>query len=376
MRVLWVGGEPRQTVGPTLPGARSRTLQKRPNECCGFRAHPPTRSGGELVVLRFGTVRRYHAWRTRSAICLFRKSIFRGLASSRAHRILCHLCSCPRSRQYEQRRTIPSGWIQVLRGPRPLSQQWPSSKRRVTSVVESPAQRQQRTPPPIPPSHAQNRQPARAPEVRVHRSPDEVAAAAQQRVQSLEAALHTLGDEDTPEVKSLQDALKNSKVQPRAVGRVPEVCCKMREAYCCIGCGTEGIGTSGGRKIKSGASPTDYGQPASRTSRFIIRSETIVKTSGRFVAAIARCGCTTLREASGGASQGTDSSIAGGLRAHARFRDRPMDARPSSRPPRRQPHGECERSHEVVPRDSRDSIRHGPIFRIAFHGDEFHQDGQ
>ena len=46
----------------------------------------------------------------------------------------------------------------------------------------------------------------------MHQSPDEVAAAAQQRVQRLEAALHTLGDEDTPEVKSLQDALKKAKV--------------------------------------------------------------------------------------------------------------------------------------------------------------------
>ena len=82
-----------------------------------------------------------------------------------------------------------------------------------------------------------------------------------------------------------------------------------------------------------------------------------------------------MREASGRGSQGTGSSIAGGFRAHVRFRDRPMDARPSSRSPRRQPHGECERSHEVVPRDSRDSIRHGPIFKVAYHGDEFHQDG-
>ena len=237
-----------------------------------------------------------------------------------------------------------------------------------------------RTPPPIP----QNRQPARAPEVRVHRSPDEVAAAAQQRVQRLEAALQTLGDEDTPEVKSLQDALKKAKVAAQgipvegAVGRVPEVCCKMREAHRCIGCGTvQGIGTFGGRKIKSGASPTDCGQPASRTpSRFFIRGGAIAKASGRFAAAIgARYGCTTMREASGRGSQGTGSSIAGGFRAHVRFRDRPMDARPSSRSPRRQPHGECERSHEVVPRDSRDSIRHGPIFRVAFHGDEFHPDG-
>ena len=85
-------------------------------------------------------------------------------------------------------------------------------------ALESPAQRQQRKPPPIPSSHAQqNRQPARAPEVRVHRSPDEVAAAAQQRVQRLEAALQTVGDEDTPEVKSLQDALKKAKVAAQGI---------------------------------------------------------------------------------------------------------------------------------------------------------------
>ena len=68
------------------------------------------------------------------------------------------------------------------------------------------------------------------------------------------------------------------------------------------------------------------GQSASRTpSRYIIRGGAIAKTSGRFAAVGARCGCTTMREASGGGSQGTDSSIAGRISCPC------VDARPSSR---------------------------------------------
>ena len=65
----WVGGEPRKTAGPTLRGAaRSRTLQEGPNVCCGLavnpgKPRPPTHPARwqTLVVLRFGTLRRYHA---------------------------------------------------------------------------------------------------------------------------------------------------------------------------------------------------------------------------------------------------------------------------------------------------------------------------
>ena len=74
---------------------------------------------------------------------------------------------------------------------------------------------------------------------------------AQQRVLKLEAVLQTLGDEDTPEVKAIQDALKKAKVAAQgipgsAVGTVPTVCYKVREARRRIGCGTiQGIGTVG-----------------------------------------------------------------------------------------------------------------------------------
>ena len=40
---------------------------------------------------------------------------------------------------------------------------------------------------------------------------------AQQRVLKLEAALQTLGDEDTPEVKAIQDALKKAKVAAQGI---------------------------------------------------------------------------------------------------------------------------------------------------------------
>ena len=104
------GGEPRKTAGPILRGAAScRTLQEGPNEYCGFRAHPPTRSGGEHWLYfgsgRFGDTKFSTVWQfVFSAIAFFRGSPLRGrfgfrpvgLASSRAHKILCHLCSCPR----------------------------------------------------------------------------------------------------------------------------------------------------------------------------------------------------------------------------------------------------------------------------------------
>ena len=98
--VLWVSGEPKKTAGPVLRGAaKCRTLQEGPNvSCglavspgkprvpyceerpgaahsrrdqmcdCGFRAHPPTRRGGEHWSYhgsgRFGDTM---PWRTRVA---------------------------------------------------------------------------------------------------------------------------------------------------------------------------------------------------------------------------------------------------------------------------------------------------------------------
>ena len=182
------------------------------------------------------------------------------------------------------------GWIQVLRGPRPPSQQWPSSKRRATSIVESPAQRQQRT-------HHQFLQ-ITPRTVKLRELQRSVCIDRQTRSEGSEIGNSSSHSRSEIPLRCSEEGQSGSTRHPScgAVRRVPEVCCKMREVYCCIGCRTvQGIGTFGRRKIKSGASPTDDDQPASRApSRFIIRGGAIAKTSGPFATAIgARCGCTT-----------------------------------------------------------------------------------
>ena len=221
------------------------------------------------------------------------------------------------------------------------------------------------------------------PEVRVHRSPDEVAAAAQQRVQRLEAALHTLGDEDTPEVKSLQDALKKAKVAAQGILVVVQLEeCQKFVARCEKRIAALDVERS--RELER----LEEGKSNLERLRLMMTSQVVPPPDSSSEVEQLRRQVADLQQQLG---QGADAPpcakrqavvpkertvrLRGGFRAHVRFRDRPMDARPSSRSPRRQPHGECERSHEVVPRDSRDSIRHGPIFRVAFHGDEFHQVG-
>ena len=106
---------------------------------------------------------------------------------------------------------VPSGWVQVLRGSRPPSQQWRSAKRRTTSIAETVGQRQQRTPP-SPSVRAQQFRQARVPESVFISPPDEVAAMAQQRV---------LGDEDTPEEshpRCFEEGESCSPGHPSAVG--------------------------------------------------------------------------------------------------------------------------------------------------------------
>ena len=148
------------------------------------------------------------------------------------------------------RKAMVSGCIQVLREPRRPSQQWPSAKRRVVSVVESLGQRQQRTPPSILSVRAQQfRQLARVPEVRVHRSPDEVAAMAKQRVLKLEAALQTLGEEGTPKAKAIQCSEEDETCSPRHPSGY-------REALRRFGCrAVQRIGTFERKEIKSRAPP-------------------------------------------------------------------------------------------------------------------------
>ena len=130
---------------------------------------------------------------------------------------------------------VASGWIQVLRGPRPPSQQWPSSKRRVTSVMESPTQ-------------------SAADATTNSKSRPEPSACASSRgpCSSIGRRGRRRSTAEGSEIGGISSYIgrrrhSRSEVPPRcseegqsgspghpsggAVGRVPEVCCKMREAY-------------------------------------------------------------------------------------------------------------------------------------------------
>ena len=180
---------------------------------------------------------------------------------------------------------VLSGWIEVLRGP---SQQWPSTKR---SVVEFPAQRQQQTPPPIPPSHAQNRPLAPAPEVHVI---DRQMRSPPQRSNGGSSSSY-IGRRKHSRSEVAPDALKKAKVAAQ--------------------------GTPVGVQLEECALDVEPSRELERWKSNLERFRLIVATfqihhqrwgGGRFTAAIgARCRCTTIRVASGRGSEGTDSSIAG-----------------------------------------------------------------
>ena len=92
---------------------------------------------------------------------------------------------------------VPSGWYEVIRGPRPPSQKWPRASPHQSAQSRGQRRGLGRV--------GQSGQPNRA------RSPPEVAlSAARQRVAKLEAALAALGDTG-PEVTVLQSALKRAK---------------------------------------------------------------------------------------------------------------------------------------------------------------------
>ena len=106
----------------------------------------------------------------------------------------------------------PDGWVQILRGPRPVSQKWPSAKAnrqqpeqvfgRRTSVSERPG-RWRREPQFV----GQPSQP------RPRLSPEESRAGATTKVARLQAALLTLGPEDLVEKAALEASLQKAQVQ-------------------------------------------------------------------------------------------------------------------------------------------------------------------
>ena len=105
---------------------------------------------------------------------------------------------------------VPSGWTQLIRGPRPKSVQWPKAVR-MSSAVPAGAPQPQRVP----------RGRWRQQEDHARKNPETPLKAAKKRVRALEAALAVLmesGEPDSPEIKTLQKSLVVAK---RAVLELP-----------------------------------------------------------------------------------------------------------------------------------------------------------
>ena len=108
-------------------------------------------------------------------------------------------------RRVWQAMDVPSGWVQILRGPRPPSQQWPrvnaqrQRQPQTSSGAASPSQQQR------PRQSGGSHQHSDVP--RVSKSPDEVSKSAFSKVARLQAAIASL-DENDQERSSLQQALQ------------------------------------------------------------------------------------------------------------------------------------------------------------------------
>ena len=86
---------------------------------------------------------------------------------------------------------VPNGWVQLIRGPRPKSVQWPRATKEGKPKQVIP-QRQLRTP------------------TASSRSPEEVAKQARKRVGQLQVAMHAL-DLTDPARPALEEALKKAR---------------------------------------------------------------------------------------------------------------------------------------------------------------------
>ena len=122
----------------------------------------------------------------RHVCCLFRTVRFR----------LCLLCRLMVRKGWTQME-VPSGWVQILRGPRPKSEQWPKQSKSISKVKGRGQQRQSS----VSPRH----------------DPDSVMSNARSRIAKLEAAMVAVGESD-PTYPSLFDEQSAS----RRGGRVQE----------------------------------------------------------------------------------------------------------------------------------------------------------
>ena len=105
---------------------------------------------------------------------------------------------------------VPSGWLQVIRGPRPRSQQWPSAKAKdpVTTQREVPGRWRQSRGATVT---------SQVPKPRM--SPDAAREKAQSSVARLEKALEAMGDVVGPAV----EVLKAELIKARAAAKQPAV---------------------------------------------------------------------------------------------------------------------------------------------------------
>ena len=95
---------------------------------------------------------------------------------------------------------VPSGWVRILRGPRPKSEQWPKQSKSIFKGYGRGQQRQSSVSPP-----------------QTRHDPDSVMSNARSRIAKLEAAMVAVGESD-PTYPSLFDALQKARalaeVQP------------------------------------------------------------------------------------------------------------------------------------------------------------------
>ena len=112
-----------------------------------------------------------------------------------------------------QQLDVPSGWVRVLRGPRPPSEKWPGAHRPI-SVGRWRSGQSKPTPPKVASSVPQEFKPSRTPEVAVSEAVGEV--------KKLEAAIAALGV-DSVHAKGLHEALRIARARsklPPVVERV------------------------------------------------------------------------------------------------------------------------------------------------------------
>ena len=105
---------------------------------------------------------------------------------------------------------VPSGWVQIIRGPRPKAATWPR-RGETPQPVQSRQRRQSNVP--FPPAQSRQRRQSNVPFPRQEPvDPDTALANARSRVTKLERAMEVVGESD-PIYPGLVDALKRARTQ-------------------------------------------------------------------------------------------------------------------------------------------------------------------